>query len=217
MKHNKKITIALLGVLVCAMLFTGCGMNNAAEDNTGDGGNQSNQSTELSPGKFGTMDEGPGTNENGNDNAGAQMNEAAGDNQNGTDNNTDNNNTGNNNGKNSGNGGNNIVNDTEDAVDDVADGVGDAIDNLGGGSFDSYEESRDYLLNKLKEDNKKASYEIREENKELISYNSNDSGAQGYQFSVYETDKNEKIGIYYVDKENGKIYRYMGKQSIEAY
>ena len=81
----------------------------------------------------------------------------------------------------------------------------------------SYEEARDYLLNKLKEDNKKASYEIREENKELISYNSNDSGAQGYQFSVYETDKNEKIGIYYVDKENGKIYRYMGKQSIEAY
>ena len=104
-----------------------------------------------------------------------------------------------------------------DAVDDVADGVGDAIDNLGGGSFDSYEEAKKYLLDKLKKDNAGASYEVREETDALTSYNSNDSGAVGYKFSVYETDGNEKIGIYYVDKNTGKIYRYMGKNSIEAY
>lgn len=104
-----------------------------------------------------------------------------------------------------------------EAVDDVADGVGDAIDNLGGGSFDSYDEAKKYLLDKLKKDNAGASYEVREETKDLTAYNSNDSGAEGYRFSVYETDGGEKIGIYYVDKDTGKIYRYMGKNSIEAY
>ena len=111
----------------------------------------------------------------------------------------------------------NAVEDVGEAVDDVADGVGDAIDNLGGGSFDSYEEAKKYLLDKLKKDNANASYEVREETDALTSYNSNDSGAVGYKFSVYETDGNEKIGIYYVDKNTGKIYRYMGKNSIEAY
>lgn len=105
----------------------------------------------------------------------------------------------------------------EDAADDVADGVGDAIDNLGGGSFDSYGEAKSYLLEKLKKDNAGADYEVREEKEELTAYNSNDPGAEGYAFSVYETDGNEKIGIYYVDKDTGKIYRYMGKNSIEAY
>ena len=105
----------------------------------------------------------------------------------------------------------------EDAADDVADGVGDAIDNLGGGSFDSYGEAKSYLLEKLKKDNAGADYEVREEKEELTAYNSNDPGAEGYAFSVYETDGNERIGIYYVDKDTGKIYRYMGKNSIEAY
>lgn len=110
-----------------------------------------------------------------------------------------------------------LVEGAEDAADDVADGVGDAIDNLGGGSFDSYADAKDYLLEKLHKDNKAASYELREETEELTAYNSNDSGAEGYKFSVYETDGGEKIGIYYVDKDTGKIYRYMGKNSIEGY
>lgn len=129
---------------------------------------------------------------------------------------------------NTANTGNDMLNDTEnavkdvgdaasDAADDVADGVGDAIDNLGGGSFESYKDAKDYLLDKLKKDNASATYEVREETEDLTAYNSNDSGAEGYKFSVYETDGNEKIGIYYVDKDTGKIYRYMGKNSIEAY
>lgn len=110
-----------------------------------------------------------------------------------------------------------IVEGAGEAADDVADGVGDTIDNLGGGSFDSYDDAKTYLLEKLKKDNSGANYEVRDEIKDLTAYNNNDSGAEGYQFSVYETDGNEKIGIYYVDKDTGKIYRYMGKNSIEAY
>lgn len=113
--------------------------------------------------------------------------------------------------------GNNATEQSQNLVDDVADGVGDAIDNLGGGSFDDYEDAKKYLLEKLQKDNAEAGYEVREENRDLIAYNHNDSGAEGYQFSVYETDRNEKIGRYYVDKDTGKIYRYMGKNSIEAY
>ena len=76
----------------------------------------------------------------------------------------------------------------DDVADDVADGVGDAIDNLGGGSFDSYGEAKSYLLEKLKKDNAGADYEVREEKEELTAYNSNDPGAEGYAFSVYETE-----------------------------
>lgn len=104
-----------------------------------------------------------------------------------------------------------------EAVDDVADGMGDALDNLGGGSFESYEDAKAYFMDKLRKDNAAAHYELRNEKKDLVSYNNNDSGARGYEFTVYETDGNERIGRYYVDKETGKIYRYMGKNSIEAY
>ena len=104
-----------------------------------------------------------------------------------------------------------------EAVDDVADGLSDALDNLGGGSFDRYEDARDYLMKTLQRDNAQAHYEFRNEKKDLVSYNNADADARGYEFSVFETDGNEKIGRYYVDKENGKIYRYMGKNSIEGY
>ncbi|MBQ9157682.1 MAG: hypothetical protein IJ137_13030 [Eubacterium sp.] len=103
------------------------------------------------------------------------------------------------------------------AVDDIADGIGDAVDNLGKGAMDTYEDARDYLMGKLSKDNASAHYEFREEKTDLVSYNEADPEARGYEFSVYETDGNEKIGRYYVDKETGKIYRYMGKDSIESY
>ena len=38
-------------------------------------------------------------------------------------------------------------------------------DNLGGGSFDRYEDARKYLLEKLSKDNKGAHYEVRRRNK----------------------------------------------------
>ena len=112
---------------------------------------------------------------------------------------------------------NDVADGVGEAADDLGEGIGDAVDNLGGGSFDSYDDAKKYLLEKLGKDNASANYEVREEKKDLVSYNNSDADARGYEFSVYETDQDEKIGIYYVDKETGKIYRYMGKDSIESY
>lgn len=198
MKKIYKIMPVALAIL-CTLALVGCGRNR-------DAGSENATSDYLSPGQFGTM------------NGGNNREESTEENRE--------------NGNNATQGVGDVVDDAADGVgdavedvtrgvgeaaDDVADGVGDAVDNLGGGSFDSYEDAKSYLLDKLSEDNANATYEVREEKKDLISYHSEDPGAQGYQFSVYETDGNEKIGIYYVDKENGKIYRYMGKNSIEGY
>lgn len=187
MKRCTKTKYLIGVIMLIALLFCGCGMNGKGQNNAQ---NENDKVDLYSPGEFGdTTGEGITTEKY---NTNSEENE-----------------------------GNNLVSDvvkgTEEAVDDIADGVGDAIDNLGGGSFDSYDEAKKYLLEKLQKDNAGAIYEIREENKDLTAYNHNDSGAEGYRFSVYETDNNEKIGIYYVDKDTGKIYRYMGKNSIEAY
>lgn len=189
MKKWKKSVITILLLLTSVIVFAGCGNKTDGTDTT---------ATEHTTG---TENSGVGAStENStqtkDDNLGEGMENAADD---------------------IGDAAEDVIDDAGKAVDDVADGVGDAIDNLGGGSFDSYDAAKTYLLEKLKKDNAGANYEVREETKDLTSYNNNDSGAEGYQFSVYETDGNEKIGIYYVDKDTGKIYRYMGKNSIEAY
>lgn len=189
MKKWKKSMITLLFLLSAAFVFAGCGNQTDMNENT---------STENTTG---TDNSGVGastgtTTQTQGDTMGEDMENAADD---------------------IGDAAKDVVEDAGEAADDVADGVGDAIDNLGGGSFDSYEEAKNYLLEKLKKDNAGANFEVRDEKQELTAYNNNDSGAEGYQFSVYETDGNEKIGIYYVDKDTGKIYRYMGKNSIEAY
>lgn len=213
-KRLKRTGIILLALMMLAL--TGCG-------NTAEGMNdaeQKSQSTEngkdkknlLSPGEFGSTDKKNELTEGSMENS----SEADGEGQDGMA------------GQNAdedaspGTGSpssdlDNMAEDVGDAVDDVADGVGDAIDNLGGGSFESYEDAKKYLLDKLQKDNASAAYEVREETEDLTAYNGNDSGAEGYKFSVYETDGNEKIGIYYVDKDTGKIYRYMGKNAIESY
>lgn len=207
MKKYAKQVLLITFMLSLVVVLQGCGNNNRTNGNTttGNGAGTQNGSTQ-------TM-EGTSNNE--------ENNGVGGENANGNTNNTNNvnnanNNTGNN-GSNADNGASGILEGAADVVDDVADGVGDALDNIGGGSFDNYEDAKEYLLNKLSRDNASANYEIRNEKKDLISYHSTDSKAEGYHFDVYETDGNEKIGTYYVDKDSGKIYRYMGKNSIEAY
>ena len=201
MKKKKQSKLFFMMILLVTLMCCSCGMNNNQGNSSSNTQNNSDKVDLYSPGEFGsTTSDGIEPEEYGT--------------------NTDTENP------------ENVVNDITDraanavedvaegainAVDDVADGIGDAIDNLGGGSFDRYEDARDYLLGKLRKDNAAANYEVRDENTDLTAYNHNDSGAEGYQFSVYETDNNEKIGIYYVDKNTGKIYRYMGKNSIEAY
>lgn len=207
MKKYAKQVLLITFMLSLVVVLQACGNNNKTDGNTttGNGTTTQNGSTQ-------TME---GTSENNANNG------VGGENANGNKNDTNNVNNANNNGAgNNGsanNGADGILEGAADVVDDVADGVGDALDNIGGGSFDNYADAKEYLLNKLSRDNASANYEVRNEKKDLISYHSTDSKAEGYHFDVYETDGNEKIGTYYVDKDSGKIYRYMGKNSIEAY
>lgn len=222
MTGRKKITGMLLLMTVAMFALAGCGNSSQDMDQEGSSQNMS-RSTEngkdkknlLSPGEFGSTDNKneltEGSSENGDGTYGADMGEDVNGNDGGTG-------AGDGTGSSAdGNAGNELADGAKDLADDVADGVGDAIDNLGGGSFEKYEDAKKYLLDKLKKDNASAHYEVREETESLTAYNGEDEGAEGYKFSVYETDGNEKIGIYYVDKDTGKIYRYMGKNSIEAY
>ena len=102
------------------------------------------------------------------------------------------------------------INDTENTEDGI-------MNHLGAGTFDTYEDAKNYLKDKLEADHKDISYEFREENEELTAYNSENPGAEGYQFHVYEADGGKKTGDYYVDKDAGKVYLYTEDNKITEY
>ena len=104
--------------------------------------------------------------------------------------------------------------DAEDNIEEDADGI---MDNLGAGTFDTYEDAKNYLKDKLETDHQDISYEFREENEELTAYNSENPGAEGYEFHVYEADGGKKTGDYYVDKDTGKVYLYTEDNKITEY
>lgn len=104
--------------------------------------------------------------------------------------------------------------DAEDNIEEDADGI---MDNLGAGTFDTYEDAKNYLMDKLTADNEDMSYEFREETQDLTSYDSGNPGAEGYQFHVYESEGGKKTGDYYVDKDTGKVYRYTKDNKIMEY
>ena len=104
--------------------------------------------------------------------------------------------------------------DAEDNIEEDADGI---TDNLGAGTFDTYEDAKNYLKDKLETDHQDISYEFREENEELTAYNSENPGAEGYEFHVYEADGGKKTGDYYVDKDTGKVYLYTEDNKITEY
>ena len=99
-------------------------------------------------------------------------------------------------------------------MEEDADGI---MDNLGAGTFDTYEDAKNYLMDKLTADNEDIAYEFREETQDLTSYDSNNPGAEGYQFHVYESEGGKKTGDYYVDKDTGKVYRYTKDNKITEY
>ena len=84
-------------------------------------------------------------------------------------------------------------------------------------TFDTYEDAKNYLKDKLETDHQDISYEFREENEELTAYNSENPGAEGYEFHVYEADGGKKTGDYYVDKDTGKVYLYTEDNKITEY
>lgn len=92
-----------------------------------------------------------------------------------------------------------------DVVDDVADGVADMID--GSNGFDNYDDAHDYFLQQMGNNDSAAKYEVRNESRDVTSY---DDQNEGYQFELYDTANNaegDRKGLYYVDKKNGKIYQ----------
>ena len=92
----------------------------------------------------------------------------------------------------------------EDAADDVADGAKDLADDVANG-FDDYDDAHDYLINKLGSDGN-GQYEVRNKDQDVTEYR---DGAKGYHFEIYDTSKDsgKKYGDFYVDKDNGKIYK----------
>lgn len=99
--------------------------------------------------------------------------------------------------------------DVGDAVGDVAEGAGDAVSDLidGSNGFDNYADAHDYFLQEMGRGNNGAKYEVRNEKKDLVSYDNNN---KGYSFELYDTSSNskgERVGQFYVDSKNGKIYQ----------
>lgn len=90
-------------------------------------------------------------------------------------------------------------------------------EDTGAGTFDTYEDAKTYLMNKLEAAHEDISYEFREETQDLISYDSDNPGAEGYQFHVYESEGGKKTGDYYVDKDTGKVYRYTKDNKISEF
>ena len=99
---------------------------------------------------------------------------------------------------------NDLGDDVEDAADDVADGAKDLADDVANG-FDDYDDAHDYLINKLGSDGN-GQYEVRNKDQDVTEYR---DGAKGYHFEIYDTSKDsgKKYGDFYVDKDNGKIYK----------
>lgn len=105
-------------------------------------------------------------------------------------------------------------NNAQNNIEEDTDGI---MDNLGAGTFDTYEDAKNYLMDKLTADNEDIDYEFREEDENLTSYDSNNPGAEGYQFHVYESEGGKKTGDYYVDKDTGKVYRYTKDNKITEF
>lgn len=98
----------------------------------------------------------------------------------------------------------------------MADGVGDAVEDVANG-FDNYDDAHDYLLNRLQTDDKDGKYEVRNETRDEQEYK---DGASGYHFEIYDAndDSGKKYGDFYVDKDNGKIYKRNTKtEKLEEY
>ena len=113
----------------------------------------------------------------------------------------------------------------DDAVDDVAQGVGDAVEDVGDAAadlidgsngFDDYDKAHDYFLQEMGFNDQNASYEVRDEKRDIVTYNGTE---EGYRFELYDTANGAEgvhKGTYYVDKKNGKIYQKQdGKDKVK--
>lgn len=127
---------------------------------------------------------------------------------NGNSNNDSNNN---NNGSDNGGAGNGIVGGAADAVEDVAEGVGnglkdvaDGAANTVSGAFNNFDDAQDWFMNQLPSENGR--FEVKNNDKDLTEYT---NGRKGYHIELHDNNQtgNTKVGDFYIDAENGKVYR----------
>lgn len=104
-----------------------------------------------------------------------------------------------------------------DAVGDVVDGVGNGAEDMVDGGFSNYNDAHDYLFGRLQKQNTNAKYEVRNESKDVMDY---DTGKKGYRFQIYDTSgsKDVNLGEFYVDSKDGRIHKMNDKtKKVEAY
>lgn len=105
-----------------------------------------------------------------------------------------------------------------DVVNDVADSVGNVVEDLvGNNGFNNYVDAHDYFLKTMGSYHSDADFEIRDENRDLFDYQ---EGSKGYRFSLYDKSKKkdgELFGEFYVDANNGRIYKADSNGSVSEY
>ncbi len=139
-------------------------------------------------------------NTNGQENTTNDNNGGNGTDNTGTDTNNNNGGTTNQNGNTTGD--NSLMQDAANGVGDAANAVGDTIKDVANG-FNNYEDASAYFMKQMGGNNQNATYELRNENRNLMEY---DTGKQGYRFQLHDTSTNKAMGEYYVDATTGKIY-----------
>lgn len=103
----------------------------------------------------------------------------------------------------------NLSGDLDDDVDDLEDDFDDAVDDLDGTAddYDDYEDAHEYLMNRLQSDHSDRKYEVRNRDAGVVEYQ---DGRNGYHYEIYDItdgDGGTKEGEFYVDRDNGKIYK----------
>ena len=111
-----------------------------------------------------------------------------------------------------------VANGVGNAVGDVANGVGNAVNDLvGNNGFTNYNDAHDYFLDTMGAYHSDAKFEIRNEDQNLNDYQ---EGSKGYHFHLYDTSNNkngELFGEFFVDANNGAIYKKDSNGKITEY
>jgi hypothetical protein len=107
--------------------------------------------------------------------------------------------------------GNDLVDGAENAVDDVTDGVSDMVDgttdaasDVVNGVFESFDDASDWFLDQIP--NSSGRYSVENSDKDLTSYSGDRTG---YHIELHDSNRtgDTKVGDFYVDSENGKVYK----------
>lgn len=104
-----------------------------------------------------------------------------------------------------------IIGGAADAAKDVADGVADGVKDVADGVkntvsdvFSSFDDAQDWFMKQLP--NEDGRFEVSNSDKDLTSFSGNRTG---YHIELHDNsrDGDTKVGDFYIDSNNGKVYR----------